>query len=392
MIPPPPNRDRANRYRTAIPILLGVWISIAIACSVTDPEWTPYRPAGQAVVSIEGQTYNLLSLPTDVRLRANVGCIECHQGVTDPHPALEIGCTDCHGGNGRTRDVEQAHPSPLHPDRWPSAANPERPYMLTLEESWDWIRFVNPGDLRVANQTCGKCHTQEVLNVSKSMMTNSAHFWGGAAYVNGIVSGKRSIFGESYSPEGIPQKVNNIIDEDGILRQPNNQEIEDNGYSPFLVPLPHWEVTQPGNIYRVFERGSRLGGVALGLNGLPIPVVGIPDKLEEPGRPNNRLSDRGLGTLNRVDLPILNVQKTRLNDPHLSFFGTNDQPGDYRSSGCTACHMVYANDRDPVHSGPWARYGNRGMGNVDRGPWTDSPWAKPVATDPTIPTDQPGHP
>ncbi len=27
--------------------------------------------------------------------------------------------------------------------------------------------------------------------------------------------------------------------------------------------------------------------------------------------------------------------------------GTNDQPGDYRASGCTACHVVYANDRRP---------------------------------------------
>ena len=27
--------------------------------------------------------------------------------------------------------------------------------------------------------------------------------------------------------------------------------------------------------------------------------------------------------------------------------GTNDQPGDYRASGCTACHVVYANDRAP---------------------------------------------
>jgi len=37
----------------------------------------------------------------------------------------------------------------------------------------------------------------------------------------------------------------------------------------------------------------------------------------------------------------------RLADPLLSFLGTNDQAGDYRSSGCTACHVIYANDRDP---------------------------------------------
>ncbi|HEX5341260.1 MAG TPA: multiheme c-type cytochrome, partial [Duganella sp.] len=56
---------------------------------------------------------------------------------------------------------------------------------------------------------------------------------------------------------------------------------------------------------------------------------------------------------------------------------TNEQPGDYRSSGCTACHTIYANDRDPLHSGPYASAGNSGMTRT---------------VDPTIPKNQPGHP
>ncbi|NRA98186.1 MAG: hypothetical protein HRU14_18490, partial [Planctomycetes bacterium] len=127
--------------------------------------------------------------------------------------------------------------------------------------------------------------------------------------------------------------------------------------------------TQPGNVFRVFERGSAL----------PNPIIGIPDSEEEPGLPNNRLSERGLGTELRIDFPVLNIHKTRLNDPHLSFLGTNDNPGDFRSSGCTACHVVYANDRSPVHSGPYARYGNRGFTSPDN-------------PDPTIKKDEPGHP
>jgi len=62
----------------------------------------------------------------------------------------------------------------------------------------------------------------------------------------------------------------------------------------------------------------------------------------------------------RVAVPLLNIQKTRLNDPLMWFLGTNDQPGDYRSSGCTGCHVVYANDRDPAHAGPYAPYGHDG--------------------------------
>ena len=100
---------------------------------------------------------------------------------------------------------------------------------------------------------------------------------------------------------------------------------------------------------RIFERGGRFR-----------PEIGIPERLEEPGRPRTRLSIRGLGTENRTDPVFIGLQKTRLFDPTLNFLGTNDHPGDYRSSGCTACHVVYANDRSPVHSGPYAKYGNRG--------------------------------
>src|SRR5262249_17880751 len=78
------------------------------------------------------------------------------------------------------------------------------------------------------------------------------------------------------------------------------------------------------------------------------------------GKPDARLSNRGPGTGLRIAIPVLNLTKTRLNDPHLSFLGTNDHPGDYRSSGCSACHVNYANDRDPLHSGPYAKFGHWG--------------------------------
>ena len=89
--------------------------------------------------------------------------------------------------------------------------------------------------------------------------------------------------------------------------------------------------------------------------------MAIPNPFEEPGKPARRLSERGLGTLNRIDPVFLNLQKTRLNDPLLDFMGSNNHPGDYRSSGCTACHVVYANDRSPTDSGWYAKYGNQGL-------------------------------
>jgi len=84
-----------------------------------------------------------------------------------------------------------------------------------------------------------------------------------------------------------------------------------------------------------------------------------------------------LGADNRTDPVFIGLQKTRLLDPTLNFLGTNDHPGDFRSSGCTACHVIYANDRSPVHSGPYAVAGNLGVS---------------LSPDPTIPKDEPGHP
>ncbi|MCI0651457.1 MAG: hypothetical protein L0Z55_06200, partial [Planctomycetes bacterium] len=300
----------------------------------------------------------------------DTGCISCHHNATDPHQTERVSCVGCHGGDGAATAKEAAHPEPHYKKKWPTSANPPRSYMLTIEEDIAWIRFVNPGDLRVAEETCGGCHANIRLNVAKSVMTTSAPFWGVAAYANGIVSSKFTIFGESYARDGTPQKVN-------AVPAPTAAEQVAQSIVPFLIPLPHFEISHTGNIYRVFEQGSRLGTAGLGLNGANSPPIGIPDKLEDGGKPNNRLSDRGFGTLNRVDLPLLNVHKTRLNDPHLSFMGTNDNPGDYRSSGCTACHMVYANDRSVYASGPYAVAGNRGRTLTD---------------DPTIPKDESGHP
>jgi hypothetical protein len=84
-------------------------------------------------------------------------------------------------------------------------------------------------------------------------------------------------------------------------------------------------------------------------------------KLDEPGRPDIRQSNRGPGTGLRVSIPVLNITKTRLNDPYMWFMGTNDQPGDYRHSGCSGCHVVYANDREPRHSLTYAQFGRDGQ-------------------------------
>lgn len=293
----------------------------------------------------------------------SVGCIHCHQNVQDPHfkTTVNIGCIDCHGGDPTAKDVHHAHVHPRFPEAWRSSANPVRSYTLLNQESPEFIRFVNPGDLRVADISCGTagCHPKEVLENKKSMMTHGCMLWGAALYNNGAFPKKAAHFGESYSTHGEAQRVQNVP-------QPSREETFLKSLVPFLDPLAHFEVSQPGNVLRIFERGGRF-----------LNEIGIPNIQEEPGRPRARLSVRGLGTNNRTDPVWVGLNKTRLFDPTLNFLGTNDHPGDYRSSGCTSCHVVYANDRSPVHSGPYAWAGNRGESR---------------SQDPTIPKDQPGHP
>ncbi len=313
------------------------------------------------------------SQPTSPRLE---GCVTCHAQIEPMHKygptetlekingdkdAVGLTCTFCHGGNPVPRKTSDdpahvnrtkndAHVQPTFPNEWKrngkyTGANPERTNTLLARESWEFVRFMNPGDLRVARQTCAVsgCHEIESKNVARSMMTHGAMLWGAALYNNGSFPLKDPRFGESYSETGAPQ----------TLLQTPAPDAEDRrvkGLLEFLDPIPRWEISQPGNVLRVFERGGKRR-----------LEVALPDKEEEPGKPDKGLSPRGFGSGQRTDPVFLGLQKTRLMDPTLNFLGTNDHPGDYRSSGCSACHVIYANDRSPSHSAFYHAAGNLGQ-------------------------------
>ncbi len=278
--------------------------------------------------------------------KKSVGCLECHKGSEPMHASKNVvlGCTDCHGGNASPGLKQtQAHVAPRNPVFWQSSANPNDSTVLLNHESKEFIKFVNPGDLRVAGETCAPCHADIVNNVGHSMMRHGGMLWGAALYNNGAFNQKNYRFGQAYGADGTALRLESPV--------PVTPEMTDRwGILPFIEPLPRFEIIPPSNILRIFERG---GEKQLSL--------GSPDPFEPSGKPARRLSERGLGTLNRIDPVYLNLQKTRLHDPLLDFMGSNNHPGDYRSSGCTACHVVYANDRSPSHSGWYSKYGNQGL-------------------------------
>jgi hypothetical protein len=336
----------------------------------------PSAPASQTAAQVEEK---------------NAGCLSCHTETDQPSmhnsKAVQLGCSDCHGGNSSVfgpatgeasseeygRAMESAHVLPRYPESWhyPHSANPERTYTLLNKESREFVRFVNPGDFRVAELACGACH-QDIIEASvRSMHATGAMLWGGASYNNGILPFKNYILGEEYTVDGQP----------AVLRGPEissdlAEAVAAKGVLPKLVPLPAWETVVPGDIFRVFERGGRNIINLFPETGNPNSLGQI-QRLEEPGRPDFRQSNRGPGTGARIGVPVINLTKTRLNDPLTWFMGTNDQPGDYRNSGCSSCHVVYANDRDPRHSGSYAQYGHSG---------------ETITVDPTIPKGESGHP
>ena len=147
------------------------------------------------------------------------------------------------------------------------------------------------------------------------------------------------------------------------------EEMQTKGVVP--VPRPAARASrcsQPGNVLRIFERGGRFR-----------PEIGIPEREEEPGRP--------------ADPP--ERPRPRHREPH--------RPGAASASTRPACSTRRSTSWAPtttpattapaaappatsstpttarrVHSGPYAKYGNRGT--TRRHP------------DPTIPKDEPGHP
>lgn len=321
--------------------------------------------------------------------KSSRGCMTCHtqtdQRTMHENPAINLGCADCHGGNvdimrpkGSERhdddyiaSMQKAHVLPRYPEEWNypgGSALPKRTYTLLNRESREFVRFQNPSDYRVAKLACGACHLKVIENNEHSLMATNAMFFGGASYNNGILDEKLPFIGEAYTNDGEPATL--------ISPVPVTAEMRAKNILDKLIPLPAWETVKPADIFRVFERGGRN-------KSSQFPEIANPSAdgsiqlLERPGQPDIRQSNRGLGTGSRVATPILNITKTRLNDPFTWFAGTADNPGDFRNSGCASCHVVYANDRDPDHSGHWAKFGNMGESNT---------------VDPTIPHDEPGHP
>ena len=251
-------------------------------------------------------------------------CLVCHtplndqgegHGIEDAHPWYPLECVDCHGGHewvcstGVTLetpdgprcdgtwlyDQELAH---VVPDGGAFfVKNLTSGQLDTIDQ--DYLRFVNPGDFRVAQVSCGGgngkagegggCHQSAVEEVVRSTMAHTSGEITVARYRAMKQPHPRGIFG------GIALTDPNPVSEDlcsveALLR-----------YDPPPIDV---ESTDPANA----------------------PTVA-------------NAQDQYM---------VKSCFRCHLND-----FGENKFPGDFRSSGCTACHMPYADDGLSRSEDPW---------------------------------------
>ena len=215
------------------------------------------------------------------------GTTETLEKLKDGKDAVGLTCTGCHGGNpaGKTEtthEIERVKRMRMcsRVSRASGGATANTPARIRNGPTRCWRARVGslcasliPAICAWRRRPAAARHVTSVesKNVARSMMTHGAMLWGAALYNNGGFPLKDARFGESYSENGAPQTLIQTP-------QPTHEERRTKGLLEFLDPMPRWEISQPGNVLRVFERGGKRR-----------LEVGLPDKEEEPGKPDKGL-------------------------------------------------------------------------------------------------------
>lgn len=281
-------------------------------------------------------------------------CMVCHNGsstgndykgngISNPHPfpgSDKLYCTDCHGGDGKARSKIDAH-VPAHPkigDKFYQANNPfaafnritlagidllqpsEYPHPNNPEKTYsalDYLQFINPGDLRVVTQKkgCGMdgCHGDEHGKWAAGLMlATETGFFSNTRFLSGVDPMTGNNFEVSLAETSPRAVVNPDYD-------PNNREM---GEVPSLIQQPEYGQFD-GPIF------NNQGWNAANL---------VTDLLNDLDKPNRLRLGSNLQKL--VDEQVM----ITCGDCHLYSAGANNRYADFRSSGCTACHMQYSMD------------------------------------------------
>ncbi|MBL8859357.1 MAG: hypothetical protein JNL28_12675 [Planctomycetes bacterium] len=115
------------------------------------------------------------------------GCLACHAGIEDMHPEAGLTCVDCHGGDANAKRKNEAHVASLRTE-------PRDERVAPIDEDLAYRRFVNPMDLRVMKDTCGKCHADLVEHLRLSLHGTTAGHLSDGYYEMGVLGSRGSAF------------------------------------------------------------------------------------------------------------------------------------------------------------------------------------------------------
>ena len=260
-------------------------------------------------------------------------------GLENPHPftgGSNLRCTDCHGGNPQGSDEFSSHvppPPEIGDDAFQALNNAagRTAYFnrLTLTgmdryadytvngvtyTALDYLQFVNPGDLRVTEdgRSCGQCHSDHSESVAGSMLATSSGVLGGATYAIG-------------AENKVPANVGLYGDTAGdvAFRAVTDQAFGGTGDTGAVSSL----IEQPVYSVRGQTGGDNIHGNA---------AYNAADLANDRNADNSVVNNSHLENLYEEQVSFT------CGDCHLGSAGANNRYGDFRSSGCTACHMRYS--------------------------------------------------
>ncbi len=275
-------------------------------------------------------------------------CMKCHNGgsaddysgpgLENPHPfpgAATLKCTECHGGDASNGSKSGSHiPPPPEIGDNKNLEDDAHAYFnrLTLAgidkfpdyvvggqtySALDYLQFIQPGDLRVVTQgrSCGKCHAQHSEASASSPLATAMGILSSSMYTLGL-------------PNAVPENA-------GLYRDTASdysfRAVADANFihDPTKVgPVPR---LMESPVYSVF---GAIGADAIFNN----PAYDAANLNNDVNADNSVIAGSPLANLFHEQVSFT------CGDCHLGSSGANNRYGDFRSSGCTACHMRYSSD------------------------------------------------
>lgn len=276
-------------------------------------------------------------------------CMLCHNGslhddysgpgLENPHPfpgdAEVLRCTQCHGGNAQGTDMLASHvpPPPSIGDRefqdndahaWFNKLTlagidkvPDYTVNGVTYTGIDYLQFLNPGDLRVSSRQrgCGECHEAHATSMSRSPLGTEMGIFSGAFYAVGLenaIGAHQGLFDDNAADYGW-----RAVSDPTHVHDPDND-----GKIGQLIEPPVWSSRSTQGPEYLFRN----------------PQFSAANLVNDVNPDGSLVTGSRLAKLYQEQVAFT------CGDCHLGSSGANNRYGDFRPSGCSACHMPYSQD------------------------------------------------